>query len=246
MTSGATSSGTDWPPTYRKHTRQNQIVIGTWAAPAAFAYAAGGYQVICDGITGPWFIDVFRAAAAARSIPLHYVILRPDQATALHRAVSRGDHALTNPEPIRSLHHQFTGIGAFERHLLDSSQLSAQATADAFLHGLAEDTYHLAPQTPGPSQTDQSTTLDNCGPYRTATVSRARQSCEGAPSWASRWGSVNSPGPSLASQPRSASRSSFDRSPSILGLSVLSPAAAAMPTARSGRSASARTSSRSW
>jgi len=126
--------------------RQNQIVIGA-LAQAAFAYAAGGYQVICDGIIGPWFIDVFRAAAATHSIPLHYVILLPDQATALHRAVSRGDHALTDPEPIRSLHHQFTDVGAFERHVLDSSQLGAQATADAVLRGLAEGTYHLAPQT---------------------------------------------------------------------------------------------------
>lgn len=124
-----------------------QVVIGA-LVQAAFAYAAGGYQVICDGIIGPWFIDVFRGAAATRSIPLHYVILRPDQAIALHRAVSRHDHALTDPEPIRSLHHQFTDIGAFERHVLDSSQLSAPATADAVLHGLAEGTYHLAPQPP--------------------------------------------------------------------------------------------------
>jgi adenylate kinase family enzyme len=127
--------------------RQNQIVISA-LAQAAFAYAAGGYQVICDGIIGPWFIDVFRAAAATCSIPLHYVILRPDQATALHRAVSRDDHALTDPEPIRALHHQFTDIGPFERHVLDSSKLSAQATAEAALRGLAEGTYHLAPRTP--------------------------------------------------------------------------------------------------
>jgi hypothetical protein len=57
-------------------------------------------------------------------------------------------------------------------------------------------------------------------------------------------GSINSPGPSSASQPRSTSRFSFERSPSILDLSVLSPAAAAMSPARSGRPASARTSSR--
>ena len=123
--------------------RQNQTVIDA-LAQAAFAYAAGGYQVICDGIIGPWFIDVFRTAATARAIPLHYVILRPDEATALRRAVSRDDHALTDPEPIRSLHRQFTNIGAFEGHVLDSTQLSPQATADAVLHGLAEGIYRLA------------------------------------------------------------------------------------------------------
>ena len=67
------------------------------------SYAAGGYQVICDGIVGPWFIDVFRTAAAARAIPLHYVVL-------------------TDPEPVRSLHAQFTGIGTLEGHVLDSTR----------------------------------------------------------------------------------------------------------------------------
>jgi|GEM_PF-4220576 len=43
-------------------------------AHAAFGYAAGGCQVICDGIVGPWFIDVFRTAGQTHSIPLHYVV----------------------------------------------------------------------------------------------------------------------------------------------------------------------------
>jgi hypothetical protein len=76
--------------------RQNQVVIDA-LAHAAFAYAAGGYHVICDGIVGPWFIDVFRAAAAAQVIELHYVILRPDETTAVRRASAHGDQALTDP-----------------------------------------------------------------------------------------------------------------------------------------------------
>ena len=122
--------------------QQNQTVIDA-LAQAASAYAAGGFRVICDGIVGPWFIDVFRVAATARGILLHYVILRPDQATALRRAVSRTDLALTDPEPIRSLHRQFTDIGGYEKHVLDSTRLSPQATVDTVLHGLAGGTYHL-------------------------------------------------------------------------------------------------------
>lgn len=127
--------------------RQNQTVIDA-LAQAASAYAAGGYQVICDGIVGPWFIDVFRTAAATRRVSLHYVILRPDEGTTLRRAVSRGFNALTDPEPVRSLHRQFTDIGEYEGHVLDSTQLSAEATADAVLHGLAEGTYRPAPGSP--------------------------------------------------------------------------------------------------
>jgi hypothetical protein len=50
---------------------------------------------------------------------------------------------------------------------------------------------------------------------------------------------------SSATQPRSASRFSFGRGPSAFALSVLSPAAVAICTARSGRLASSSTSSRS-
>jgi tRNA uridine 5-carbamoylmethylation protein Kti12 len=135
------------PPYLPQAHRQNQTVIDA-LAQAAFAHAAGGYQVICDGIVGPWFIDVFRTAAASRAVLLHYVILRPDQTTALRCAVRRDGHALTDPEPIRSLYRQFTDIGIFEGHVLDSTQLSPQATADAVLHGLAEGTYRLAPGSP--------------------------------------------------------------------------------------------------
>ena len=71
------------------------------------------------------------------------MILRPDQATTLRRAVSRTDHALTDPEPIRSLHRQFTDIGEYEKHVLDSTRLSPQATANTVLHGLAGGAYHL-------------------------------------------------------------------------------------------------------
>ena len=122
--------------------RQNQVVIEA-LVQAAFAYAAGGYHVICDGIVGPWFIDVFRAAATARAIELHYVILRPDEPTTLSRVSARGDQALTDPEPIRSLHRQFTDLGPYEPHVLDSTHLTPQATAAALRHGLTEGTYRL-------------------------------------------------------------------------------------------------------
>jgi predicted kinase len=123
--------------------RQNQTVIDA-LAHAAVGYAAGGYQVTCDGIVGPWFIDVFRAAAASRAVPLHYIVLRPDQTTTLHRATNRTGDALTDPEPIRSLHQQFTDLGPFEEHVLDSTRLTPQDTADAVMHGLSEGTFRLA------------------------------------------------------------------------------------------------------
>lgn len=125
--------------------RQNETVIGI-VANAAFGYAAGGYQVICDGIVGPWFIDVFRTAGETQGIELHYIVLRPDQATTLHRAAGRSDDALTDPEPIRALHHQFTDIEAFEDHVLDTTRLTPEATAFSIVHGLDEGAFLLEPR----------------------------------------------------------------------------------------------------
>ncbi|MBS2539820.1 AAA family ATPase [Catenulispora sp. NF23] len=109
---------------------QNSVVVHA-AAAAAGIYASGGYQVIYDGVVGPWFIDVFREAAAQHGVALHYVILRPDLATTVNRAIHRTGDALTEPEPIRALHNQFTDLGSYESHVLDPSHLPPQATADA-------------------------------------------------------------------------------------------------------------------
>lgn len=70
--------------------QQNQVVLRVLVS-AAFGYADGGYQVICDGVVGPWFIDLFRETARASALPLSYVVLRPDQHTTLQRATSRTD-----------------------------------------------------------------------------------------------------------------------------------------------------------
>ncbi|WP_424863790.1 AAA family ATPase [Streptomyces sp. MMS24-I29] len=124
--------------------QQNQVVLQALVS-AAFGYADGGYQVICDGIVGPWFIDVFRVTAQERALPLSYVILRPDQHTTLERATSRAGDVLTDPEPIRSLHGQFGNLGAYEAHVLDSTSLTAEVTADSILQGVATGAYLLDP-----------------------------------------------------------------------------------------------------
>jgi hypothetical protein len=112
---------------------------------AACGYADGGYQVICDGIVGPWFLDLFCVTARERALPLSYVILRPDQHTTLERATSRLGDALTDPEPIRSLHDQFSNLGAYEAHVLVSTHLTAEATANSVLRGLARGAYLVGP-----------------------------------------------------------------------------------------------------
>lgn len=113
----------------------------------AYGYASGGYQVVCDGIVGLWFIDLFYTAAREQAVPLSYVILLPDQHTTLERATTRTGDALTDPAPIRSLYDQFRRLGIYKDHVLDSSNLTAEATADIVLQGIAQGAYLLGPTT---------------------------------------------------------------------------------------------------
>ncbi|MFW6693522.1 nucleoside/nucleotide kinase family protein [Streptomyces sp. MAR4 CNX-425] len=123
--------------------RQNETVVAV-AAGAAARYAAGGYRVVLDGVVGPWFVDAYRAAAAAAGVPLHYVVLRPDEPTTLARATARtGPDALTDPGPVRAMHREFADLGAYEAHALDTGGQPAEATAAAVGDAVAAGSHRL-------------------------------------------------------------------------------------------------------
>lgn len=114
------------PPYLAEAHVQNQFVMEAIAAAAA-AYARGGYFVIVDGIIGPWFLPRFLGLR----VPVHYIILRAPLEVAIERCRSRGGDRLSDPEPITLLHKQFTGLGEFERNVLDTSGLDLESVSDA-------------------------------------------------------------------------------------------------------------------
>ncbi|WP_407565120.1 nucleoside/nucleotide kinase family protein [Streptomyces sp. 184] len=123
--------------------RQNETVVAV-AAGAAARYAAGGYRVVLDGVVGPWFVDAYRAAARTAGVPLHYVVLRPDERTTLARATARtGPEALTDPEPVRAMHREFADLGAYEAHALDTGGQPPETTAAAVRDAVADGTYRI-------------------------------------------------------------------------------------------------------
>lgn len=115
---------------------QNAAVIEAVAAAAA-SLAASGYEVLLDGVIGPWFLDPFRAAAAARGVALDYVVLRPSAAASLERALGRTGRPLTDPEAVvRHMHAQFADLGPLETHAVDTTALSAEEAAAQVRDGL--------------------------------------------------------------------------------------------------------------
>jgi predicted kinase len=106
---------------------QNRTVLAAMAS-AANTLADGGYHVVCNGIIGPWQLDLFEAAAAAWETTLHYTVLRPSLEASLERATARAAPDLVDEGPIRSLWEQFADLGRYEHHALDNTDLGVEAT----------------------------------------------------------------------------------------------------------------------
>jgi chloramphenicol 3-O-phosphotransferase len=115
------------PPYLPEAARQNDIVVPL-IAETACGYARGGYDVLLDGIIGPWSLPPFVAAAERDAIALTFVILQPTLETTLARAAARSGRALRDPEPIKGLHHAFSQISG---HVIDSTGQSPEETARA-------------------------------------------------------------------------------------------------------------------
>ncbi len=121
--------------------RQNGTVLDAVAAAAA-RFAEGGYDVVVDGIVGPWFLGRFRRAAGPGEH--RYVVLRPALDVAVHRAVGRrGPRDLATEGPVRAMYDAFCDLGPFEAHVVDSSDHDPSATIDVVRRGLAEGRFTL-------------------------------------------------------------------------------------------------------
>lgn len=71
---------------------------------------------LTEGDLGPWFIHPFEKAETA----LHYIVLRPSFDAAIERCRSRSGDTLTDPEVITALHKQFSMLGDFENHVIET------------------------------------------------------------------------------------------------------------------------------
>ena len=128
------------PPYLPESLPQNEVVMSV-IAQAAEGYAKGGYFVVVDGIVGPWFIHPFRRLQQ----PIHYIVLRPSLDAAIERCRLRGGDTLTDPEPIGALHRQFSTLGEFENHAIDTAGHRPDDTLAAVHAGLVSGRFRLGP-----------------------------------------------------------------------------------------------------
>jgi predicted kinase len=101
---------------------QNEVVLEA-ITDAATAYARGGYDVVLDGVIGPWLVEHYRARADAAEISMFYIVLTAPLEVVLARAEERpGDTHLRDPAPITALHTAFADLGPWTDHAVETSQ----------------------------------------------------------------------------------------------------------------------------
>ena len=123
---------------------QNIAIMNALAASAA-AFAIGGYEVLVDGIVGPWFFDPWLAAARAHAIDLRYIALAPDQATTVARATARtAPGAMTDAGVVRTMWAQFQTFAPPAGHVVDTTGQTVDGTVALLAAGLAEGRFKLA------------------------------------------------------------------------------------------------------
>jgi chloramphenicol 3-O-phosphotransferase len=122
--------------------RQNEVVIEAITGTVA-TFARGGYDVVVDGIIGPWFLPPFLEISRHDHLALSYVVLRPGLDTTLARARQRTGDELTDSGPVTGLHAAFTRLGDLEGHAIDTGSLDPDQTAAEVRRALASGSYRL-------------------------------------------------------------------------------------------------------
>ena len=93
---------------------------------AAKRYARGGYDVIVDGIVGPWFLEPWRALVR-EDYEVHYIVLRASKEETMKRAVERSKlDRKTNVELVETMWEQFCNLGIYESNVIETTTYSIQ------------------------------------------------------------------------------------------------------------------------
>ena len=124
------------PPHFTESNEQNLVVIEAFLE-AAKRYVRGGYDVIVDGIVGPWFLEPW-LNIVQEHYEVHYIVLRASKEETMKRAVERSKlDRKTNIELVETMWEQFCNLGIYESNVIDTTTYSIQETVSAVQEKIA-------------------------------------------------------------------------------------------------------------
>jgi chloramphenicol 3-O-phosphotransferase len=121
---------------------QNILVLEAFTA-SAIRYAGGGYEVIVDGIIGPWYLKPW-VKAVQDGCDVRFVILRPALQTSIARAGQRHPGALSNPEIVEKMWRYFASLGQYESHVIDTTLHTLDESVTTIRKSLAQGAMRLS------------------------------------------------------------------------------------------------------
>jgi predicted kinase len=132
-------------PPWKSEAQAQNITIMEALARAAGAYARDGYEVMVDGIVGPWFFDPWRAESRAHGLDLRYVALVPAEGETIARATARKTPgAMTDAAVVRTMWQAFQTYPPPPQNVLDTTGQTPAETTAAIRSGLAAGEFRLA------------------------------------------------------------------------------------------------------
>ena len=115
------------PPHLPQSNDQNLVVIESFLE-AAKRFARGGYDVIVDGIIGPWFLAPW-LNIVQEGYEVNYIILRTNKEETMKRAIERSKlDKDTNIELVQTMWEQFCNLGIYEKNVVDTTNFSISDT----------------------------------------------------------------------------------------------------------------------
>jgi len=113
------------PPFLPEAQEQNLMVIEAFLE-AAKRFARGGYDVMIDGIVGPWFLKPWLKVVQDH-YEVHYIILRASKEETMKRAMHRTKLDVeTNIDLVEKMWEQFKNLGVYEANVIDTTNQSVE------------------------------------------------------------------------------------------------------------------------
>lgn len=118
------------PPFLPESQEQNLIVIEAFLE-AAKRFARGGYDVIIDGIVGPWFLNPW-LNVVQDNFEVHYIVLRATKEETMKRAINRTKlDENDNIELVEKMWEQFNDLGTYESNIIGTTNQSTEESVSA-------------------------------------------------------------------------------------------------------------------
>lgn len=106
---------------------QNEVIAAAIAS-SAMSFVEGGYNVILDGVIGPWMLPHYLKVFKGRLLGLSYVVLRAPFDETRERATTRPDGEKFSPSGVQEMHEQFKDLKVFEPHAFETEGKSVDDT----------------------------------------------------------------------------------------------------------------------